>query len=127
MGFETKGASIGDVWIRTANRGLIRADRVTEIGSSRGSVHEETGYAVKVVAGNSKAFTLIDNSDRVGTKTERLDHARQMQDALLLAIDAASDAGPSMVISHEEDRESWMLTPVSDLASDFTPLRYRKN
>ncbi|XAS67141.1 hypothetical protein V3C33_17070 [Micrococcaceae bacterium Sec5.7] len=116
-----------DVWIRTANRSLIRADKVTEISSSsRGSVHEETGYSVKVVAGD-KAFTLIDNSDRVGTKAERLDHAGQMQDALLLAIDAASDAGPSTVISHEEDRERWMLTLASDLAGDFTPLRYTKN
>ncbi|WP_427134703.1 hypothetical protein [Pseudarthrobacter sp. S9] len=117
---------MGDVWIRTANQGLIRADKVTEIGTSRGSVHEETGYAVKAVAGG-KAFTLIDDSDLMGTQTERLDHARQMQDALLLAIDTASDANPSMVISYERDREGWMLTPASDLASDFPPLRYTKN
>ncbi|WP_426997154.1 hypothetical protein [Pseudarthrobacter sp. N5] len=111
---------MGDVWIRTASQGLIRAGHVTEIGTSRGSVHEETGYAVKAVAGG-KAFVLIDDSDLVGTQAERLDHARQMQDALLLAIDAANDSSQSMVISYENVGERWILTPVSGLASDFPP------
>jgi hypothetical protein len=114
---------MGDVWIRTANLGLVRADTVIGISSSRGSVHEEAGYAVKVVTGD-RAFTVIDNSDRVGTMAERLDYARRMQDALLLAIDTASNTSPSVVISHEEDSERWVITPASELAGGFTPVGY---
>jgi hypothetical protein len=122
---ETKGFSMGDVWIRTTSHGLVRADKVTEISSSRGSLHEEMGYAVKVVVGG-KAFTLIDDGELVGTMDERLDHARQMQDALLTAIDEASSSSPSMVISHEKDRERWLLTPASEFAADLAPLRHLK-
>jgi hypothetical protein len=68
---------MGDPWLRTTSYGLVRADKVTEIGSSRGSLHEEMGYAVKVVVGG-KAFTLIDDRELVGTTDARLDHARQV-------------------------------------------------
>ncbi len=116
---------MGDVWLRTTGHGLVRADKVTEIGFSRGSLHEEMGYAVKVVAGG-KAFTLIDDGELVGTVDERLDHARQMQDALITAIDEASSSSPSMVIGHEKDRERWLLTPASEIAADLAPLRHLK-
>src|SRR5215207_11687884 len=61
---------MGDVWLRTTGQRLVRADAVTEISSSRGSVQEETGYALRVVAGG-KAFTLIDDSELVGSMDER--------------------------------------------------------
>jgi hypothetical protein len=117
---------MGDVWIRTADQGLIRAAKVTEIRTSRGSVHEETGYAVTVVAGG-KAFHVIDDSEFVGAQAERLDYARRLQDALLLAMDTARGAEASMVISYEKDREGWMLTLASDLARDFPRLSYPKD
>lgn len=116
---------MGDVWLRTTSRGLVRADRVTEIGSSRGSLHEEMGYAVKIVAGG-KAHTLIDDGELTGTMDERLDHAKLMQDALLVAIDEASSSIPSIIISHEKERERWLLTPASEIAADMAPLRHLK-
>lgn len=106
---------MGDVWLRTISNGLVRADAVTEIGCSRGSLHEELGYSVKVVAGG-KAHPLIDDSDLEGTMAERMQHARQMLDALLKAMDAAGNGGPSTVISHEPSSGRWILTPSSELA-----------
>ena len=113
---------MGDVWLRTTGQRLVRADAVTEISSSRGSVQEETGYALRVVAGG-KAFTLIDDSELVGSMDERLQHACLLQDALLVAIDEAKNSSASMVISHDASRERWVLSPSSELASDFVPLR----
>lgn len=107
---------MGDVWLRTISNGLVRADAVTEIGCSRGSLHEEMGYSVKVVAGG-KAHPLIDDSDLEGTMAERMEHARQMLDALLKAMDAAGNGGPSTVISHEPASGRWRLTPSSKLAA----------
>ena len=106
---------MGDVWLRTISNGLVRADKVTEIGCSRGSLHEEMGYSVKVVAGG-KAHPLIDDSDLEGTMVERMEHARQMLDALLKAMDAAGNGGSSTVISHEPASGRWRLTPASELA-----------
>jgi hypothetical protein len=106
---------MGDVWLRTISNGLVRADKVTEIGCSRGSLHEEIGYSVKVVAGG-KAHPLIDDSDFEGTMAERMEHARQMLDALLKAMDAAGNGGFSTVISHEPVSGRWTLTPSSELA-----------
>jgi hypothetical protein len=111
---------MGDVWIRTISHSLVRADRVTEIASSRGSVHEERGYSIKAVAGG-KAYILIDNSDLEGTANARFGHANRMQAALLLAVDAASTVPESMVISYEQDRERWILTPASDIAGASVP------
>jgi hypothetical protein len=113
---------MGDVWLRTTGQRLVRADAVTEIGSSRGSMHEETGYALRVVAGG-KAFTLIDDSDLGGTMDERLQHACRMQDALLVAIDEARNGSLSVVIHHDPARERWVLTPASELASNILPLK----
>ncbi|MDQ0866853.1 hypothetical protein [Arthrobacter globiformis] len=111
---------MGDVWIRTISHSLVRADRVTEIASSRGSVHEERGYSIKAVA-QGKAYILIDNGDLEGTANARFGHARRMQAALLLAMDAASTAAASMVISYEQDGERWVLTPASDIAGVTEP------
>jgi len=106
---------MGDVWIRTISHSLVRADRVTEIASSRGSVHEERGYSIKAVA-EGKAYILIDNSDLEGTAKARFGHAGRMQAELLLAVDAASTAAAPMVISYEQDGERWITTPASELA-----------
>ena len=106
---------MGDVWIRTISHSLVRADRVTEIASSRGSVHEERGYSIKAVA-EGKAYILIDNSDLEGTTNARFGHAGRMQARLLLAVAAASTAAAPMVISYEQDGERWITTPASDIA-----------
>lgn len=111
---------MGDVWIRTISQSLVRADRVTEIATSRGSVHDDRGYSLKVVA-DGKASILIDNSDLVGTTGERLEHARRMEDALLLAMDAASGSNASVVISYEQDGERWILRPASEVAGEIAP------
>jgi hypothetical protein len=113
----SKGVLMGGVWLRTISHSMVRADRVTEIASSRGSVHEETGYSLKVVV-DGKAHILVDNSSLPGTIEERLAHAQQMQDALLAAIDAANSEGTSVVISHEPDSERWMLVATADLAGE---------
>jgi hypothetical protein len=108
---------MGGVWLRTISHSLVRADQITEIASARGSVHEESGYSLKVVV-DGKGHVLIDNSDLPGTLAQRLDHAQQMQDALLTAIDAAGAIGPAMVISHEPDGERWTLSAAADLAGE---------
>lgn len=106
---------MGDVWIRTISHSLVRADRVTEIASSRGSVHEERGYSIKAVA-EGKAYILIDNSDLEGTANARFLHAGRMQAGLLLAVDAASATPAPTVISYEQDGERWIITPASGIA-----------
>ena len=111
---------MGDVWIRTISQSLVRADRVTEIATSRGSVHDDQGYSLKVVA-DGKVSILIDNSDLAGTTIERLEHARRMEDAMLLAMDAASGTSASVVISYEKDGERWILRPASELAGEIAP------
>jgi hypothetical protein len=111
---------MGEVWIRTISHSLVRADRVTEIASSRGSVHEERGYSIRAVA-EGRAYILVDNSDLEGTPKARFGHARRMQAALLLALDAASNAAASVVISYEQDGERWVLTPASDIAGEPVP------
>ena len=111
---------MGEVWIRTISHSLVRADRVTEIASSRGSVHEERGYSIRAVA-EGRAYILVDNSDLEGTAKARFGHARRMQAALLLAMDAASTSAASMVISYEQDGERWILTPASDIAGVTEP------
>jgi hypothetical protein len=110
---------MGEVWIRTISQGLVRADKVTEITSTRGSVHEEQGYSLKVIV-DGKPHILIDNSDLPGTLAERLEHARHMEDALLLAMDAARVMRASMVVCYEQDGERWSLTTASELASDLS-------
>jgi hypothetical protein len=116
----SKGVGMGDVWIRTINHGLVRAERVTEIAASRGSVHEERGYSIKAVA-EGKAYILIDNSDLEGTAGARFGHAGRMQAALLLAVDEARTAATPMVISYEQAGERWVLIPASDIAGEAVP------
>lgn len=108
---------MGGVWLRTISHSMVRADRVTEIASSRGSIHEETGYSLKVVV-DGKAHILVDNSNLQGTMEERLAHARQMQDALLAAIDTAHGESASVVITHEPEGERWTLAAAADLAGE---------
>ena len=105
---------MGEVWIRTLGNGLVRADRVTEISSTRGSLHEDSGYSLKVIV-DGKGHVLIDDGGLQGSLPERLEYARHMEDALLLAIDEARESDPSMVISYEPERERWSSAPVSVL------------
>ena len=105
---------MGEVWIRTLGNGLVRADRVTEISSTRGSLHEDRGYSLKVIV-DGKGHVLIDDGGVQGSLTERLEYARHMEDALLLAIDEARENDASMVISYEPERERWSSAPVSVL------------
>lgn len=115
---------MGEVWIRTISQGLVRADKVTEITSTRGSVHEEQGYSLKVIV-DGKPRTLIDNSDLPGSLAERLEHARHMEDALLLAMDAAKVMQASMVVCYEQDGERWSLATASELAEALPSDGYR--
>ena len=57
----------------------------------------------------------------MGTMSERLEHARRMEDALLLAMDAASGTNASVVISYEQDGERWILRPASEVAGEIAP------
>jgi hypothetical protein len=113
---QTKGEVhfMGEVWIRTLGNGLVRAANVTEISSTRGSLHEDQGYSLKVVV-DGKGHVLIDDSDLQGAPDERLEYARHVEDALLLAMDEARDIGASVVISYEPERERWSSAPVSVL------------
>lgn len=105
---------MGEVWIRTLGNGLIRADRVTEISTTRGSLHEDQGYSLKVIV-DGKGHVLIDDGDLQGSLAERLEYARHIEDALLLAMDEARDRDTSVVISYEPERERWSSAPVSAL------------
>jgi len=123
---------MGDVWIRTADNVLIRADQVTAISSSAGSNYETTGYQVHAELTGNRNYNLIQNRDRVGDADERRSHAGQMQDALLLALDSAARSqgdGFSMattgdnskVISYNEASEHWLITEAYKLAGNFKP------
>jgi len=103
---------MGEVWIRTLGNGLVRADRVTEISSTRGSRQEERGYALKVIV-DGKGHVVIDDDGLQGSLRDRLEYARHMEDALLLAIDEARGSDASMVVSFEPERERWSAAPVS--------------
>ncbi|MDQ0800167.1 hypothetical protein [Arthrobacter sp. SLBN-112] len=105
---------MGEVWVRTLGNGLVRADRVTEISSTRGSLHEDRGYSLKVIV-DGKGHVLVDDAGLQGSLPERLEYARHMEDALLLAIDEARENDASMVISYEPERERWSSAPVSVL------------
>jgi len=105
---------MGEVWIRTLGNGLVRADRVTEITSTRGSRQEDRGYSLKVIV-DGKSHALIDDGGLQGSLPERLEYARHMEDALLLAIDQARGNDVSMVVSYEPERERWSAAPVSVL------------
>ena len=106
---------MGEVWIRTLGNGLVRADRVNEISSTRGSLHEDQGYSLKVIV-DGKGHVLIDDADLQGTLAERLEYARHVEDALLLAMDEARDSDAAVVISYEPERERWSAAPVTVLA-----------
>ncbi|WP_258803052.1 hypothetical protein [Pseudarthrobacter sp. NS4] len=105
---------MGEVWIRTLGNGLVRADRVTEISSTRGSLHEDQGYSLKVIV-DGKGHVLIDDADLQGTAAERFEYARHVEDALLLAMDEARENDASVVISYEPERERWSSAAVSVL------------
>ena len=109
---------MGEVWIRTISNGLVRASRVTEISSTRGSLHEDQGYSLKVVV-DGKGHVLIDDADLQGSLAERLEYARHMEDALLLAMDECRDSEASVVISFEPERERWSSAPVSVLSGSL--------
>jgi hypothetical protein len=106
---------MGEVWIRTISNGLVRADKVTEIASTRGSLHEEQGYSLKVIV-DGKGHLLIDDGELTGTLAERLDHARHMEDSLLLALDVAKGIEASVVICYEPTGERWSVATVSELS-----------
>jgi hypothetical protein len=105
---------MGEVWIRTLGNGLVRADRVTEISSTRGSLQEDLGYSLKVVV-DGKGHVLIDDARLQGTLAERLEYARHVEDALLLAMDEARESDTAVVISYEPERERWSAAPVAVL------------
>ena len=105
---------MGDVWIRTLGNGLVRADRITEITSTRGSLHEEQGYSLKVIV-DGKGHVLIDDADLQGSLADRLEYARHVEDALLLSMDEARESDESVVISYEPERERWSAAAVTVL------------
>ncbi|BAS10539.1 hypothetical protein AHiyo4_39610 [Arthrobacter sp. Hiyo4] len=106
---------MGEVWIRTINNGLVRADKVTEIASTRGSLHEDQGFALKVIV-DGKAHFVIDDGGLPGTLPERLEHARHLEDALLFALDEAREADASMVVFFDPDSDRWALAAAAELA-----------
>lgn len=106
---------MGEVWIRTINNSLVRADKVTEIASTRGSLHEDQGFALKVIV-DGKAHFVIDDGELPGTIAERLEFARHLEDALLLALDEARELAASVVVAFEPETESWSFAPAAELA-----------
>lgn len=106
---------MGEVWLRTISNSLIRADAVTEIASTRGSLHEDLGFSLKVIV-QGKAHVLIDDGGLQGTLAERLEYARHLEDALLLAMDEAKGLDKSTVVAFEEENEVWSFCPAADLA-----------
>lgn len=106
---------MGEVWIRTISNSLIRAEKVTEIASTRGSLHEDHGYALKVIV-DGKAHVVIDDGDLPGTLAERLEHARHLEDALVSALDEAREAEASIVVAFEAESERWTLASAAELA-----------
>ncbi|MET3175757.1 UNVERIFIED_ORG: hypothetical protein ABIB52_003626 [Arthrobacter sp. UYCu721] len=106
---------MGEVWIRTISNSLVRADKVTEIASTRGSLHEDQGFALKVIV-DGKAHVVIDDGDLPGTLPERLEHAQHLEDALLFALDEARDADASMVVFFVPESDRWALAAAAELA-----------
>lgn len=109
---------MGEVWIRTLGNGLVRADKVTEISSTRGSLHEDQGFLLKVIV-DGKSHAVIDNSELKGTLAERLEYARHVEDALLLAMDEGRERDASVVISYEPERERWSSAPAAELTGSL--------
>jgi hypothetical protein len=106
---------MGEVWIRTISNSLVRADKVTEIASTRGSLHEDQGYSLKVIV-DGKAHVVIDDGGLPGTLAERQEHAKHLEDALLFALDEAREAEASMVVCFEPETERWALAAAAELA-----------
>ncbi|MET3720907.1 MULTISPECIES: hypothetical protein [unclassified Arthrobacter] len=106
---------MGEVWIRTISNSLVRADKVTEIASTRGSLHDDQGYSLKVIV-DGKPHVVIDDGGLPGSSTERQDYARHLEDALLFALDEASESGASVVVCFQPDTERWALAPAAELA-----------
>lgn len=106
---------MGDVWIRTNSNSLVRADKVTEIASTRGSLHDDQGYALKVIV-DGKAHVIIDDGGLPGSLTERQEYARHLEDALLLALDEARESVASVVVCFEPETERWVLAAAAELA-----------
>lgn len=109
---------MGEVWIRTVNNSLVRASMVTEIASTRGSLHEDQGYALKVIL-DGKAHVLIDDGELRGSLTERLEYARNLEDALLLALDEAERMEASAVVEHDPERDRWQVVTAAELGGAF--------
>jgi hypothetical protein len=106
---------MSEAWIRTINNSLIRADRITEIASTRASLHDDQGYALKVIV-DGKAHVIIDDGGLPGSFTERQDHARHLEDALLSALDEARESNTSVVVCFEPETERWVLAAAAELA-----------
>ena len=106
---------MGDVWLRTISNSLVRAESVTEIASTRGSLHEEQGFSLKVII-HGKGHVLIDDGDLQGSLSDRLEYARHLEDALLLAIDGARIAVASVVVSFEPESQRWSMAAAPELA-----------
>ncbi|ELT43374.1 hypothetical protein G205_18759 [Arthrobacter nitrophenolicus] len=60
---------------------------------------------------DGKGHVLIDDADLQGSMAERLEYARHMEDALLLAIDEARDSDASVVISYEPNASAGRRPP----------------
>ncbi|WP_426226191.1 hypothetical protein [Pseudarthrobacter sp. DSP2-3-2b1] len=110
---------MGEVWIRTIHNSLIRADKVTEITSTRGSLHEDQGYSLKVIV-DGKAHVVIDDARLPGSLAERLEFARHLEDALLLALDEASAAEASVVVAFEPETDRWAFAPAAELTGGLS-------
>ena len=110
---------MGDVWLRTISNSLIRAESVTEIASTRGTLHEEQGFSLKVIV-QGKGHVLIDDSDLQGSLSDRLEYARHLEDALLLAIDEAKIAVASVVVCFEPESQRWSMAAAPELAGGLT-------
>lgn len=106
---------MGEAWIRTINNSLVRADRVTEIASTRASLHDDQGYALKVIV-DGKAHVIIDDGGLPGSFSERQDYARHLEDALLSALDEARESEASVVVYFEPETEGWVLAAAAELA-----------
>jgi hypothetical protein len=106
---------MGEVWIRTISNSLVRADKVTEIASTRGSLHDDQGYALKVIV-DGKAHVIIDDGGLPGSSTERQEYAGHLEDALLFALDEARGSDASVVVSFEPETERWAFAPAAELA-----------
>lgn len=104
---------MGEVWIRTVNNSLVRASMVTEIASTRGSLHEDQGYALKVIL-DGKAHVLIDDGELRGSLAERLEYARNLEDALLVALDEAGQMEASTVVEHHQERDRWQVVSAAE-------------